>query len=59
LLRSPQDWPRYRAAAPAHLARHQPAEIATRYLEVFAQAVSAHAPLKSAANRMSEAKAIQ
>jgi glycogen(starch) synthase len=59
LLRSPQDWPRYRAAAPAHLARHQPAEIATRYLEVFAQAVSAHAPLTSAAKPMSAANAAQ
>lgn len=59
LLCSRQDWPRYLDAAPAHLARHQPAEIAERYLEVFAQAVSAHAPLKSAANRLSDAKAVR
>jgi glycogen(starch) synthase len=59
LLRSRQDWPRYLDAAPAHLTRHQPAEIAARYLEVFAQAVSAHAPLTSVAKPMSAAKAAQ
>ena len=31
---------RFRAAAPAHLALHQPAAVAKRYLEVFEQAVA-------------------
>jgi glycogen(starch) synthase len=57
LLRQRQDWQGYRDAAAAHLALHQPARIAQRYLEVFAQVLGAHAPLKRAANRMSEAKA--
>jgi glycogen(starch) synthase len=35
LLRQPEEWGRYRAAAPAHLAKHQPREVAARYLEVM------------------------
>lgn len=35
LLRQPEEWGRYRAMAPAHLAKHQPREVAARYLEVM------------------------
>jgi glycosyltransferase involved in cell wall biosynthesis len=35
LLRHPEEWNRYRAAAKAHLERHQPQSVAMRYLEVM------------------------
>jgi glycogen synthase len=35
LLRHPEERSRYRAAAPAHLAAHEPAAVAAKYLEVF------------------------
>jgi glycogen synthase len=40
LLQHPQEWPRYREAAPAHLDLHQPTGAARRYLEVFGRAVA-------------------
>ena len=39
LLQHPEGWERYRAAAPGHLGRHQPAKIAARYLEVIREAL--------------------
>lgn len=39
LLQRPQEWRRYREAAPAHLELHQPSRVARRYLEVIRQAV--------------------
>ncbi len=39
LLRHPEVWSSYRAAAPAHWERHQPALIARRYLEVFGKQI--------------------
>lgn len=38
LLQYPGEWIRHRAAAPAHLAKHQPREVAARYLEVLRKA---------------------
>jgi len=38
LLRHPEHAERHRAAAPAHLARHHPSDVAKRYLAVFADA---------------------
>lgn len=35
LLQHPEEWNRYRAAAKAHLERHQPQSVALRYLEVM------------------------
>lgn len=37
LLQAREDWRRYHDAAPGHLAKHQPREIAARYLEVIRQ----------------------
>jgi glycogen synthase len=39
LLRHPEEWGRYRTAAPAHLELHRPARVAARYLEVFDRAI--------------------
>ena len=39
LLRHPEEWRAYRAAAPAHLELHRPARVARRYLEVFERAL--------------------
>ncbi|MGH7888104.1 MAG: glycosyltransferase, partial [Candidatus Binatia bacterium] len=47
LLRHRQEWQRYRDAARVHLARHRPAQIAQRYLEVFARVLSAHHQAKT------------
>jgi glycosyltransferase involved in cell wall biosynthesis len=41
LLSRREEWPRHRAAARGHLAQHDPARIAARYLEFFFQAISA------------------
>jgi len=47
LLRHPEEWDRYRAAAPAYLELHQPARVARRYLEVFEHAVEG-SPVRNA-----------
>jgi glycosyltransferase involved in cell wall biosynthesis len=41
LLWQRKDWHRYRHAARAHLAQHEPARVARRYLEFFAHALNA------------------
>ena len=39
LLQHTEEWSRYRAAAKAHLAKHQPRAVAARYLEILRRAV--------------------
>jgi glycosyltransferase involved in cell wall biosynthesis len=40
LLQHSDEWKIYRAAAPGHLERHQPAKVAAHYLEVMREALS-------------------